>query len=114
MPVFINPLGHRDPFGKLPEVTVDFGWPEPHLIARPGDTQGEAIIEFANQYRDHPEVQSGPWDDRTGTINLIRPNEKRPATDEVPRWKLKLAGYVGAALYPAGALLEHPHWPQSL
>jgi len=111
MPSFINPRGHKNVLGEYPSVDVPDGWPEPHLIARPRDAIGEAIISFANLYRDHPNLQESPWDPRTGTINLVPPDEPRAATDEIPRYRLKETAFVGCNLFNAGQETSFPGWP---
>jgi hypothetical protein len=111
MPTFLDPTKHKTPFGTYPEISVDTGWPEPHLIARPRDEIGESIIAFANLYRDHPNLQESPWDPRTGTINLVPPDEPRPATDPIPRYRLRSTGFVGCNLFLAGQTASFPGYP---
>jgi len=111
MATFLNPRGHKTPLGEFPTVSVDDGWPEPHLLARPNDAIGAAIIEFAKKWRGHPNLQQSPWDDRTGSINLLPPDQPRPETDPVPRYRLKEFGVLGASVYAAGAELDYPGWP---
>src|SRR4051812_12207219 len=45
---FLNP-NRCTPFHEPEEVIVD-GWPEPHLVARDGDTIGAAIIAYAAKW----------------------------------------------------------------
>lgn len=112
MPTFLDPTRHKTPLGTYPEVSFDTGFPEPHLIARDRDELGQSIIDFANKWRGHPNLQESPWDPRTGRINLIPPDEVRPATDEVPRYRIKeAAAFVGPVLYTAGQEVSHPSWP---
>jgi hypothetical protein len=110
MPTFLDPTKHKTPLGEYPEIDLPEGWPAPHLIARPRDEIGESIIAFANLYRDHPNLQESPWDPRTGTINLVPPDESRPATDPIPRYRLKETTFVGCVLYTAGSETDCPGW----
>jgi hypothetical protein len=110
MPVFLDPTRHKTPLGEHPEVDLPEGWPEPHHIARPRDELGQRIIDFANQYRDHPNLAASPWDDRTGTISLIPPDQPRPATDEIPRYRMRETGFVGCNLFLAGQVTSFAGW----
>jgi hypothetical protein len=111
LPTFLDPTKRKTLFGTYPEISVDTGWPEPHLIARPRDEIGESIIAFANLYRDHPNLQESPWDPRTGRINLIPPDQARAATDEIPRYRLKETAFVGCNLFNAGQETSFQGWP---
>lgn len=111
MATFLDPTRHKTALGEYPEVSIDEGWPEPHHIARPRDEIGQSIIDFANLYRGHPNLALSPWDERTGTINLVPPDEVRPDTDPIPRYKLKSAGFVGCVLFNAGSETSFPGWP---
>jgi hypothetical protein len=110
---FLDPTKHRTPYGEYPSVDVPSGWPDAHLIARPRDQIGEAIIAYAKKWRDHPDFPASPWDDRTGTINLVPPDQPRPATDPIPRYRLREFGAVGPSVYPAGAQLDLSSWPRN-
>jgi hypothetical protein len=111
MPVFLNPRAHRTPYGEFPTVDVPSGWPEPHLIPRKNDPVGESIVAFIARWRGHPGLADGPWDDRTGTINLIPPDQPRPETDPVPRYRLKEFGALGPGVYAKGAEVFFSGWP---
>ena len=111
MPVFLDPTRRQPVFGTPVEVVIDDGWPDPHHVARPRDELGQSIIDFANAHRGDPRLAPSPWDDRTGKINLVDPTEDRPSTDEVPRYKLKAAGYVGCNLFLAGQVASFSGYP---
>jgi hypothetical protein len=111
MPVFLDPTRRQPVFGTPVEVVIDTGWPEPHLIARPRDELGQSIIDFANLYRGHSNLQESPWDPRTGTISLVPPDEVRPDSDPLPRYRLRSAGFVGCNLFLAGQTTSFPGWP---
>jgi hypothetical protein len=111
MPTFLDPTRHKTALGEYPEVSIDEGWPEPHHIARPRDEIGQSIIDFANLYRGHPNLAPSPWDPRTGTINLVPPDEPRPATDEIPRYRLRTTGFVGCNLFLSGQTTSFPGYP---
>src|SRR5215218_972833 len=111
MPIFVNPNLPKTVTGESPTVTIDHGWPGPELRARPNDTLGQEILDFANAYRDHPNFRPSAWDDRTGRIDLTPPDVVRPATDEVPRYRVReAAAFVGANLYTAGQEISYPSW----
>jgi hypothetical protein len=111
MATFLNPRGHKTPYGEFPTVSVDDGWPAGHLIARPNDKLGQAIIDYAKRWRSHPDFPESPWDDRRGEIFLRDLDKPRPATDEQPRYRLKDFGAVGGTVYAAGSELNFPGWP---
>jgi hypothetical protein len=112
MSVYLDKLKHRGPFGEFPEISID-SWPDPRLhAARPGDEIGASILAYVSQWSSHPSFPpDGPWDTRTGTINLPDLDEPRPDTDPVPRYKLKSAGFVGCVLFNAGSETSFPGWP---
>jgi hypothetical protein len=113
MSVVLDPR-RKTPLGGYVEIDLPEGWPEPHHIARPRDELGQAIIDFANQWRGHPNLQESPWDDRTGRINLIPPDEPRAATDEVPKYRVKdVAAFIGCVLYTRDQVVPFPGWPAS-
>jgi hypothetical protein len=111
MPAFLNPRGHKTALGEYPSVDVPDGWPEPHLIARPRDEIGAAIISYRDRWQDRENFPASFWDDRTGTISLIPPDQPRPATDEIPRWRLRETGFVGCNLFLASQTTSFPGWP---
>jgi hypothetical protein len=111
MPVFLDPTRRQPVFGTPVEVVIDDGWPEPHHVARPRDELGQRIIDFANQWRGHPNLQESPWDDRTGTINLVPPDEVRPATDPLPTYRvLEAAAFIGCVLYLKDQVVPFAGW----
>lgn len=110
MPIFLDP-NRPGPRGPT-EVVRDDAWPEDHWVARPGDEIGAAIIAYRDQWMEHPDFPPSPWDDRTGRINLVPPDVVRPATDDVPRYRVRVAAaFVGANLYTAGQEVPYPSWP---
>lgn len=112
MPVFLDPTKRKTPLGEFPEVDLPEGWPGPELIARPRDELGQSIIDFANAHRDHPKLAPSPWDDRTGRINLLDPNEPRPATDPIPQYRVKEASaFIGCVLYMRDQVVPFSGWP---
>jgi hypothetical protein len=112
MPVFLDPTRRQPVFGTPVEVVIDTGWPEPHHVARPRDELGQSIIDFANKWRGHPNLQDGPWDSRTGTINLLPPDEPRPDSDPVPRYRVKsAAAFIGCNLFLSGQVASFAGWP---
>jgi hypothetical protein len=112
MATFLDPTKHKTPYGLYPEVTAE-SWPAPHLLARPNDAIGAAIIEFAKKWRGHPNLQQSPWDDRTGTINLVPPDQPRPETDEMPKYRLREFSALNGVVYAAGAEISYPGWPRN-
>ena len=60
MPSFINPRDHKNALGEYPSVDVPDGWPEPHLIARPNDVLGQAIIDYAAKWKGHEKFPPSP------------------------------------------------------
>jgi hypothetical protein len=111
MPTFLDPTKHKTPLGEYPEVSIDTGFPEPHLIARDRDELGQSIIDFANKWRGHPKLQESPWDDRVGRINLVDPTEPRPATDEVPKYRVvEAAAFIGSVLYLKDQVVPFAGW----
>jgi hypothetical protein len=86
MAVFLNPHGHKTPYGEFPEVSTN-EWPEPHWIARPRDEIGEAIVEFAKKWRGHPGLADGPFDPRTGRSTSFHPISR----DRIPIPSLAIA-----------------------
>jgi hypothetical protein len=113
MPSFLNPRGFKNAMGEYPTVSVDDGWPEPHLVARPNDVLGQQIIDYAKRYRLHPAFPDSPWDARRGGIVLRDLDERRPDTDPIPRYRLREFGAVGPSVYSAGAELDYPGWPKN-
>jgi len=110
MPVFVNPTLPKTVTGEFPTVTIDHGWPDAHLRARPNDALGQSILDFANAYRDR--LPASPWDDRTGKIRLVPLDVVRPAADEVPIYRVKVpAAFLGPNLYTAGQEISYPSWP---
>jgi hypothetical protein len=112
MPVFLDPTRRQPVFGTPVEVVIDAGWPEPHHVARDRDETGRKIVEFISQWRGHPNLQESPWDPRTGTINLVPPDEPRPETDPVPLYRVKdAAAFIGCVLYTRDQVVPFPGWP---
>jgi hypothetical protein len=112
MPVFLDQTRRQPVFGTPVEVVIDDGWPEPHHIARPRDELGQSIIDFANLYRGHPNLAPSPWDPRTGRIHLFPPDEVRPETDEVPKYRVRVpAAFIGPNLFSAGMVASFAGWP---
>jgi hypothetical protein len=111
MASFLNPRGFKNALGEFPTVSVDHGWPEPHLLARPNDKLGQQIIDYAKRYRSHPDFPESPWDARRGEIYLPDLDQPRPDTDPVPRYQLKEDAFLGPSLYSKGAELNYPGWP---
>jgi hypothetical protein len=111
MATFLNPRGHKNALGEYPSVDVPDRWPEPHLIARPRDEQGQRILDFAALYRSHPDFPASPWDPRVGDISLVPPDQPRPDRDPIPRYRLKEDAFLGPALYSKGQELDYASWP---
>jgi hypothetical protein len=110
MASFLDPTKHKTPLGEFPTVSID-GWPDEHLIARPNDTLGQRIIDYAKMWGSHPDFPESPWDPRVGNINLVPPDQSRPATDPMPRYRLKEDAFLGPALYSKGQELDYAGWP---
>jgi hypothetical protein len=113
MATFLDPTKHKTPLGGYPEVSVDHGWPDAHLIPRKNDPVGASIVAFIAKWRGHPNLADGPWDPRTGTISLVPPDQPRPDTDPIPRYRLREFGAVGPNVYAAGAELDFSGWPRN-
>lgn len=111
MPSFLNPRGHKTATGEFPTVSVDDGWPDAHLTARRNDALGQAIIDFAKTWSEHPDFPESPWDPRVGDISLVAPDQPRAATDPMPRYLLKEDGFVGCNLYMVGQQINFAGWP---
>ena len=111
MATFLNPRGHKNALGEYPSVDVSDGWPEPHLIARPRDEQGQRILDFAALYRSNPDFPASPWDPRVGYISLVPPDQPRADRDPIPRYRLKEDAFLGASLYSARQEVDHTGWP---
>lgn len=111
MPIFLNPRGHKTSTGEFPSVVIDTGWPEPHLIARPNDATGAAIIAYAKKFSVHPDFPASPWDARTGTINLVPPDQPRAATDPIPHYRMREDAFLGPSLYSKGNEVDFAGWP---
>jgi hypothetical protein len=111
MPVFLDTTCGRDITGEFTKVTIDAGWPDAHLTARPGDEIGQSIIDFAKLHRDHPKFPASPWDDRRGEIHLPNLDAPRAPTDEIPRYRLRETAVFNAVIYAAGAEVSSPSWP---
>jgi hypothetical protein len=113
MPVFHDPK-RRTVTGDFQSVVIDAGWPPEGLVARPNDALGAAILEYVARFKNHPAFPpDGPWDPRTGTINLIPPDQPRPESDEIPRYRLKEFGALGASVYAKGAEVNFSGWPRN-
>ena len=89
------------------------GWPEPHWIARKNDPVGASIVAFIAKWRGHPGLADGPWDPRVGTINLVPPDQPRPETDEIPKYRMKEFGALGPGVYDKGAELNYAGYPRN-
>jgi hypothetical protein len=115
MPVFLNPRGFKDAMGQHPYVSVD-GWPDPHLIARPNDALGQAIIDYAKKWKDHPDFPESPWDPRRGEIFLRDLDEpEAPPDDAQPLYRVVApTAFIGPALYARGAVAALHGWPLNL
>jgi hypothetical protein len=111
MASFLNPRGFKNAMGEFPTVSVDDGWPERHLLARPNDKLGQQILDYAAKWKNHPDFPPSPWDTRRGEIYLPDLDQPRPDTDPIPRYRLKEFGAVGASVYAAGAELNFTGWP---
>lgn len=112
---FLNPRGHKTAYGEHPVVSVDHGWPEPHLIARPNDAIGAAIIAYAKKWKGHPDFPESPFDTRRGEIFLRDLGQPEAPTDEVPKYRVKTpAAFVGCVLYTKGQEISSPAWPKNL
>jgi hypothetical protein len=107
---FLDPTKHRTPYLEFPSVSTE-SWPEPHWIARKNDPVGASIVAFIAKWRGHPGLADGPWDPRTGTINLVPPDQPRPETDPVPKYRLREFGALGASVYAKGAEVNFAGWP---
>ena len=112
MATFLNSRGHKNVLGEYPSVDVPDGWPEPHLIARPRDEQGQRILDFAALYRSHPDFPASPWDPRVGDISLVPPDQPRPEKDEMPFYRIKENGFLGPNLYNARDEVKFSGWPK--
>ena len=112
MASFLNPRGHKNALGEFPSVEVSDGWPANHLVARANDKIGQSIIDFANQWRGHPNFPASHWDDRSGTIALIPPDQARPEKDEMPFYRIKENGFLGPNLYNARDEVKFSGWPK--
>jgi hypothetical protein len=108
MPLYLDTLKHRTPFGTYPQVAVDDTWPEPHHAAQ--DEIGQRVIDFMKQWSAHPAFPPSPWDERSGTIALIPLDEPRAATDEIPRYRMRETGFVGCNLFLAGQVTSFAGW----
>src|SRR5204863_35515 len=71
-----------------------------------------AMSGFADRWRDHADFPADPWDDRTGTISLIPPDQPRPDTDPIPRYRLREVGFVGPNIFNARDEINYPGWPK--
>jgi hypothetical protein len=111
MASFLNPKGLKNALGEFPTVSVDTGWPEPHLIARPRDEIGEAIIAYAKKWGAHPDFPESPWDTRRGEIYLPDLDQPRAETDPMPRYRLKEDAFLGPSLYSKGQEVDYAGWP---
>lgn len=112
MPVFLDPTKRKTPLGEYVQIDLPEGWPEAHHIARPRDELGQSIIDHANRFRDHPSLAPSPWDDRTGTINLVDPTEVRPELDEMPRYRVAdIAAFIGCVMYTKDQVVGWGGWP---
>jgi hypothetical protein len=112
VPVFLDPTRRQPVFGTPVEVAVDTGFPGLELIARDRDELGQSIIDFANKWCGHPNLQESPWDPRTGTINLVDPTEPRPETDPIPLYRVKsVAAFIGPNLFASGSVAAFAGWP---
>jgi hypothetical protein len=111
MPTFLNPKGHKNSFGHFPEVSVDDTWPDAGLIARPNDVLGQKILDYQKRWSGNENFPSSPWDDRAGTISLIPPDEVRPATDPIPRYRMREDGFIGCNLYLKNQEVAFAGWP---
>jgi hypothetical protein len=115
MPSFLNPRGFKNAMGEYPTVSVDDGWPDPHLIARPNDALGQAILDYAKKFGSHPDFPPSPWDPRRGEIFLRDLDEPEDPRDEVPKYRVKAAtAFIGASLYARGAVAALHGWPLNL
>jgi hypothetical protein len=115
MPSFQNSRGFKNAMGEYPTVSVDDGWPDPHLIARPNDVLGQQIIDYAKRYRLHPNFPDSPWDTRRGEIFLRDLDEPEAPRDEVPKYRVKAAtAFVGPLLYARGAVVAFHFWPSNM
>jgi hypothetical protein len=114
MATFLNPRGHKTPLGEFPTVSVDDGWPDRGLVARPGDQIGEAILAYQKKWSGHAAFPDSPWDARRGEIYLPDDLDKpRPASDAIPRYKLREFGALGPGVYAKGAEVDYPGWPRN-
>jgi hypothetical protein len=111
MATFLDPTKHKTPLGEYPTVSVDDSWPDPGLLARKNDELGQRILDYAAKWKDHPNFPPSPWDDRTGTISLIPPDQPRPETDPMPRYRLREDAFLGPSLYSKGQEVPFAGWP---
>ena len=115
MPSFLNPRGIRNAMGEYPTVSVDDSWPDPHLIARPNDALGQAIIAYAKKWSAHPDFPPSPWDSRRGKIFLRDLDEPEAPDDEVPKYRVKAAtAFVGCVLLARGSVGAFEGWPTNM
>jgi len=113
MPVFVNPRGHLSPFGEKPTIAVNTGWPEKHLLARPNDALGQAILDYRDKWQHHKDFPvEGPWDSRRGEIFLRDLDEPEAEFDEVPRYRVKpAAAFIGCVLFTQGQISSFQGYP---
>jgi hypothetical protein len=115
MPSFLNPRGFKNAMGEYPTVSVDDGWPQPHLLARPNDELGQAIINYVSRWKDHPDFPPSPWDSRRGEIFLRDLDEPEADSDEAPKYRVKAAtAFIGPSLYARGAVAVLHGWPLNM
>jgi hypothetical protein len=115
MPSFLNPRGFKNAMGEYPTVSVDDSWPDRHLIARPNDALGQAIIDYAAKWRDHPNFPASPWDTRHGKIHLRDLDEPEDPRDEVPKYRVKAAtAFVGCVLLARDSVAAFEGWPSNM
>ena len=113
MATFLDPTKHKTPLagGEFPTVSVDTGWPDPHLIARPNDAIGQSIIDYKKKWSAHRDFPDGPFDTRRGEIYLPDLDRPRPDTDPMPRYRLREDAFLGPSLYSKGTEVNYAGWP---
>jgi hypothetical protein len=112
MATFLNPHGRKTSLGEMSPVSVDAGWPDAHLVARPNDAIGAAILAYHDKWQHHRNFPTNPWDERQGDIYLPDlDGEPRPETDPVPRYRLREDAFLGCNLFMTGQEVSFAGWP---
>jgi hypothetical protein len=115
MPVFLDPTRRQPVFGTPVEIDLPEGWPDPERhVARPRDELGEKIILYAKANGARPDFPASPWDSRRGEIHLPDLDQPRPATDEVPKYRVAdIAAFIGCVMYTKDQVVPFAGWPSA-